>query len=316
MYRIITDSSSNLFSSEQEGVVISVIPLTILDPDGGEIPAVSEDMEGLIRQIYAGMRNRKVYRTSMINAQQYIDHFEPVLQAGEDILYVGMSGGISGTCAAAETAAEEVKKSYPDRKILVVDTLSAGLGEGMIVRRACEMKRQGMSLEENYRILMEERMRLCQLFTVDDLTFLSRGGRLSNLGAVIGTLGHIKPILFGNDEGRIVSLFMMVGRKKAIQAMAELYCRTAADPVNGKLCISHGDCEEDAGYLTQRLMDRLPGIAQPECVIHEPGTGIHVGPGMLSMFYFASDDSFRKKRLPFDHDLKGWLQSRLVRPGQ
>ena len=316
MYRIITDSSSNLFSPEQEGVMISVIPLTILDPDGSEIPAVSEDMEGLIRQIYTGMRDRKVYRTSMINAQQYMEHFEPVLQAGEDILYVGMSSGISGTCAAAETAAEELKTSYPDRSILVVDTLSAGLGEGMIVRRACEMKRQGMSLEDNYRTLLEDRMRLCQLFTVDDLTFLSRGGRLSNLGAVIGTIGHIKPILFGNDEGRIVSLFMMVGRKKAIQAIAELYCHTAADPVNGKLCISHGDCEGDARYLTERLKSLLPDIAQPECVIHEPGTGIHVGPGMLSMFYFASDDSFRKKKLPFDRILKGWLQSKLARSGQ
>ena len=314
MYRIITDSSSNLFSPEQEGVEIGIIPITILDPDGHEYPAVSEDMEGLIRQIYNGMRNKKMYRTSMINAQQYIEHFEPILRGGEDILYVGMSGGISGTCAAAQTAAEELMEQYPDRLILEVDTLSAGLGEGMIVRRACELKNQGCSIEENHRILLEDRMRLCQLFTVDDLTYLSRGGRLSNISAVIGTIGHIKPILFGNDEGKIVSLFKMVGRKKAIQAIAELYCRTALDPVNGKLCISHGDCEADAAYLTERLQKLLPGMRQPECAIHEPGTGIHVGPGMLSLFYFGRDDSFRKKRSLMDYDLVGWLRSKLIKP--
>ncbi len=313
MYQIITDSSSNLFSEYQDGTLISVIPMLIVDDHGQEIPASSSDMDRLSRGIYARMRDKEMLRTSMINTRQFEDAFEPFLNDGKDVLYVGMSGGISGTCAAAESAADELKAKYPDRKVLVADTLSAAMGEGMLVRRACEYQREGLSIEENHERLLCERMKMCQLFTVDDLSYLSRGGRLSNIGALIGSIGHIKPILYGNDAGKIVSLFKLVGRKKAIQAIAELYAVTAADPVHGKLCITHGDCEDDAAYLADRLRRLFPEMDTPECVIHEPGTAVHVGPGMLSMFYFGKDDSFRKKKSLFQYDIKGWLQSKIAR---
>lgn len=311
MYEIITDSSSNLFDISYRGNNIRILPMMILDDKAHEMPAINDDMSGFIRSIYDRLRKKERLSTSMINEQQFIEAFEQSFKNGNDVLYVGMSGGISGTCNAAQNAANELALIYPDRKALVLDTLSAALGEGMLVRVACEYRQQGLSLEENHAALMKDRMRMCQLFTVDDLGYLSRGGRLSGMGAIIGTLGHIKPILYGNDEGKIVSLFKMVGRKKAIQAMAELYCMTALDPAKGKLCITHGDCEKDAEYLIERLRNLLPDMDEPECVIHEPGTGIHVGPGMLSMFYFAADDSFRYKKSIFQYDLKGWLQSKV-----
>ena len=282
-YVLFTDSSSNItpdLAAEWDARIVSLYYAL----DGAERPAYDPEFDG--HRFYDALRERAEVRTSMINADQFAQAFEPALAAGDDLIYIGMSSGISGTVQAATVAANALAEKYPQRKIYVKDTLGASFGEGLFVKKASEMRAEGRSVDEAAAWIDENVQRMNQVFTVEDLMFLRRGGRLSGMTAVIGTLANVKPILWGNEEGKIVAIDKMLGRKRSLRALAERFAKQVVDPESQTIAIAHSDCEADAQYLLALIRKQFPG---QEAIVrcYEPGTGSHVGPGAVALFFFG-----------------------------
>ena len=282
---VFTDGCSNLPGAVLSRHQIRVLPFTYTI--NGEQIVYSGDIDTFDAPAhYNLLRAGELIQTSLANSQQFMDHFRPVLEAGEDVIYIGMSSGISGTYQASTIAAEELCEEFPDRRIRTVDSLGAGFGPGLLTILAAQMREEGKTVDETADFLDKKKMDLCEFFTVDDLMFLRRTGRLSTTGALVGTMLGIKPILRGDEEGHIVVFQKCRGRKKAVDTLAQLYESRVIDAASQIVAISHGDCLEDA----QALADRICAIAQPKELIfcpHEPVTGSHVGPGMLAVFFFG-----------------------------
>ena len=284
MYKIITDTSANLPSELAREKDIAVIPFNYYVNGGRNTCLDTEGFDGVT--FYNAMREGAEVSTSQINPHNYIETMAPILERGEDILFVGMSSGISGAYHSAELAAQELLERFPERTIRLVDTLGASLGEGLLVLKAASEKLLGVSLDDVYEKLMDLRHRLCNIFTVDDLKYLRKGGRLSNLSFIVGTLLHIKPLLKGNEEGKIVAFAKLRGRKKALEELAAKYDEYVVHPEEQTIGIAHADCPEDA----QKLIDLLKRHKPPKDVLsvcYEPVTGSHVGPGTLALFFEA-----------------------------
>ena len=284
MFHIITDTSANLPTDLLKEKNIDVIPFTYYVNGAQNHCLDTNGFDGVT--FYNAMREGAEISTSQINPQSYINAMRPVLERGEDILYVSMSSGISGSYHSAELAAAELLSDFPDRVIRLVDTLGASLGEGLLVLKAAKDKLLGVTLDEVYNKLLDLRHRLCNIFTVDDLKYLRKGGRLSNLGFIVGTLLHIKPLLKGNEEGKIVAFAKLRGRKKAIEELAARYDEYVVNAEEQTIGIAHADCPEDA----QRLIDLLKRNHPPKEILnvcYEPVTGSHVGPGTLALFFEA-----------------------------
>ena len=284
-YTVFTDACSNLPGRLLRQLEIRVLPCSYsLD---GEAQVFSGDMDSFdARGYYDRLRQGAKLNTSLLNTQLFLDHFRPELQKGQDVVYVGLSSGVSGTVQSARIAAAELEEEFPGRTVRVVDSLGASLGPGLLACRAADLRLEGKTAGEAGEILEKEVMELLQFFTVDDLNFLKRTGRVSGATAAIGTLLNIKPLLWGDTTGHIVARGKYRGRKKAIDAIVELYRDTAIDPQNRRVAISHGDCPEDAQFLAERICE----IGRPgELIIcpHEPFTGGHVGPGMLGLYFFG-----------------------------
>lgn len=283
---IFTDSAANLPSAQVEKHGINVIPCSY--EIGGRIikcPTVPEDFDG--RAFYDMLRAKTEVRTSMTNAHDIAEHFEKALAVGDDVVYISISSGISGTFNSARLAAEELRAKYPAQRIEVFDSMGAGLGIGLLALKAADYRDMGLGMTELIERLAADRSGLCEYFTVDDLMHLHRGGRLSMVSAKVGTVLNIKPLLRGDEEGHIVVFSKHRGRKKAIAAIANEYAVKAVEPQKQRVAISHGDCLEEA----ERLAEMVRGIAEPKELIisvHEPYTGVHVGPGMLSLFFIGA----------------------------
>ncbi|MBQ9189556.1 MAG: DegV family protein [Clostridia bacterium] len=214
------------------------------------------------------------------------------MQAGKDIIYVSMSSGISGSCQSSMLGAEMALEAFPERRIEVIDTLGASLGEGLVAVRAAELRDQNVPFEEAVSELRALSERMFNVFTVDDLMFLRRGGRLCNIAAVVGTVLHIKPILKGDVDGKIVAFAKVRGRKRSIEALAAQYDKLVKDPEKQTVGIAHAACKADADYLVSLLNKNRP----PKDILvvdYEPVTGSHVGPGALALF-FESEAGVRK----------------------
>ncbi len=284
-FTVFTDGCSNLPGRLLAELEIRVLPCSyVLDGISGTYTGDIDAFDA--HAYYDRLRNGSVMKTSLLNTHLFLTHFRPELEAGKDVIYVGMSSGISGTIQAARIAAEELAEEFPERTVRIVDSLGAGFGPGLLSCRASELRKEGKSATDAADILDAEVMQLLQFFTVDDLNFLKRTGRVSGATAAIGTVLNIKPLLWGDPTGHIVALQKCRGRKKAIDAIAELYRTRAIHPENQRIAISHGDCEADAKLLADRICE----ICRPkELVIcpHEPFTGAHVGPGMLALFFFG-----------------------------
>ncbi len=282
---VYTDGCSNLPGEIMRSLQIHVLPCSyVLD----DVPGTYDgDIEAFdTHAYYDKLRAGSTMKTSLLNTQLFLDHLRPHLEKGEDVVYLGMSSGISGTIQAARIAAGELMEEFPERTVRVVDSLGAGLGTGILTCRAADLRNEGKTAAEAADILDEEVMNLLQYFTVDDLNFLKRTGRVSGATAAIGTVLNIKPLLWGDPTGHIVACGKYRGRKKAVDAIVELYRTRAIDPGNRRVAISHGDCLEEA----QALAERICAVAQPKELIicaHEPFTGAHVGPGMLALFFFG-----------------------------
>ena len=286
-YTVFTDGCSNLPGRLLKELDIRVLPCSYVMDDVpgtylGDIDAFDT------HAYYDKLRSGSVMKTSLLNSQLFMDHFRPELEQGLDVVYVGMSSGISGTIQAARIASEELEEEFPGRTVRVVDSLGAGFGTGLLSCRASDLRSEGKTAAEAADILDSEVPHLLQFFTVDDLNFLKRTGRVSGATAAIGTVLNIKPLLWGDPTGHIVALQKCRGRKKAIEQIVELYRTRAIAPEKQRIAISHGDCPEEA----QALADRICAIAQPRELIivpHEPFTGAHVGPGMLALFFFGKE---------------------------
>lgn len=286
-FKIITDTASNVTGKDAEHYDVIVVPLTFII-DGVENQFVDSDnfdYDGYYEKLSAGMK----VTTSQVSPQQYIDVMEPLAKEGNDILFVGLSSGVSGTVNSAKFAAREIMEDYPDVKVRVVDSLGASLGEGILVIDAAECRDKGMSVDEAADFLDAEKYKVGQLFVVDDLKHLKRTGRLSGALATLGTMLDLKPILKGDTEGKIVVSCKARGRKQAIKALAEKYRDLVVDPQNQVVGISYGGYREDAVHLANLISK----IAEPRKIWllpHEPATGSHVGPGMIAIYFKGKDD--------------------------
>ncbi len=284
-FAIYTDSFSNLPGHLLESLNILTMPCTYMVE--GEPKSYNGDIANFDSHAYYEMMRRGgIVTTTLVNTQQFMDYFRPSLEQGLDVLYVGMSSGVSGTYQAAVMAARELMEEFPGRKIRTVDSLGAGLGTGLLTCLGSDYRSQGKDVDEAADQLDQDRLRLCEYFTVDSLTYLRRTGRVSAATAAIGNVLNIKPLLYGDYEGHIVACEKYRGRKKVTEAIVERYRKKAVDPEHSRVFISHGDCPEEA----QALAAQVRAIAQPgELIIcpHEPLTGSHVGPGMLALFFMG-----------------------------
>jgi DegV family protein with EDD domain len=287
----VTDTSGNLPSDRirKAGLELIAFPYFI---DGRAYTCLdTESFHGddYYAKIKAGMK----VTTSQISPQQYADCFEPWLRKGLDVVFVCMSSGISGSCNSARIAAQMLLEQYPERRVEVVDALGASLGEGLVALEAARLRDLELSAEEAAGRLRDLVRRMFNVFTVDDLMHLRRGGRLSNMAAIVGMVLNIKPLLKGDEEGKIVSFAKVRGRKKSIEELAARYDRLAVEPEKQIVGIAQAGCREDAAYLA-KLLNRNHPPKEILTVEYEPVTGAHVGPGALALF-FASHDKVRSE---------------------
>ncbi|MCR5089365.1 MAG: DegV family protein [Oscillospiraceae bacterium] len=288
-FEVLTDTSGNLPSGMACESRLKVIPFSYFY-DGRE--HTCEDTDAFDAEaFYARIRQGLLVTTSQISPQQYVDFFEPCLKQDLDVIYVAMSSGISGSCNSARIAAGMLRENYPERKIEVIDTRGAALGEGIIALQAAELRDRNVETDAAVKILKDNVERMFNVFTVDDLMHLRRGGRLSNLSAIVGTVLNIKPLLKGNEEGKIVAFGKIRGRKKSIEALASIYDRLAVEPEKQVIGIVQAACREDAAYLAELLKRNRPP-KEILSVEYEPVTGSHVGPGALALF-FESEEGVR-----------------------
>ena len=282
-FRIVTDSGSDLNQSMVDKLNISVVPLMV-NFKGDTLP---DNVDEGVDAFYNGLRGGEIATTSAINPTGWETAIEPILAGGEDALVIAFSSGLSTTYQSAVIAAEELQEKYPERKIRVVDSLCASLGQGLLVWYACQKRDAGMSLDDLTAWLEENKFRLCHWFTVDDLMFLKRGGRVSAATALVGTMLQIKPVLHVDDEGHLINVSKARGRKASIDALAKKLGELGLEGENSTVFISHGDCIEDA-QLLQTVLQEKYGVK--EVIIGYVGAviGSHSGPGTLALFFLGS----------------------------
>ena len=280
-FAVFVDGSANLPQALLDGISLLPCEYTV---DG--IPEVYlgdvDHFDG--HSYYEGLRQGRKVGTSLLNSQLFITHFTPVLESGQDILYVSMSSGISGTYNAAVAAAMELMEEFPERFVHIVDSKGCGFGNALLALKAAELSRQGVDAREAAQIVDDAVQHACQYFTVDDLNFLKKTGRVSGFTATIGTVLNIKPILYGDSTGHIVACSKVRGRRKAIEAIVEKYKEKRMDTPEQRVFISHGDCLADANLVADLVRKATPDVPITICQ-HEPFSGAHVGPGMLALFF-------------------------------
>ena len=284
-YVIITDSACDIVPEmlAEWGVRCQSLSVRFdhIDKDflDGEMP---------VTEFYQTMRDGHVAKTSAVNAEAFRTLFTEELDKGYDVLYIGFSSGLSTTSVQAEVAASELREQYPDRKIITVDTLAASAGFGLIVYLAVEKKNTGATIEEVEAYVREALPNLCHWFTVDDLVYLKRGGRVSPAVALVGGMLSIKPVMHVDDEGHLTKVGTVRGRKKSLEELANRFAELALDPANGVIFISHGDCMDDVNLLCDMLKARGGNDVK---VITHVGTviGAHSGPGTMALFFLGKN---------------------------
>lgn len=287
-FEIVTDSCCNLLEDMIDDLGIHVLPLTFMVE--GEDAVYQSYLKGErtdLAQFYAMMREGKVFKTSLPNLAESEALFRGLLESGRDVLYLAFSSGLSGTYQALALMAEQLRADYPQRTIHVVDTLAASGGQGLLVWYAVQHARAGESIDQVRDWVEANKLHLAHWFTVDDLMFLFRGGRVSKTAAWAGTLLNIKPVLHVDDEGRLIPMEKVRGRKKSLNALVDHMAASALAPASDQMVfITHGDCLEDAEYVARKVKERF-GVAEVVINYVDPVIGAHSGPGTMALFFLA-----------------------------
>ena len=283
-YKIITDTCCDFPAEMYKELDLEVVPLSVLYKGVN----YNEYTEQWLKELFDGMRHSESATTSAVNPDGWANVIEPVLQQGKDALVLAFSSGLSTTYQSAVIAANELAEKYPDRKINVVDTLCASLGQGLLVWYACQKRDEGMSLEDLTAWCEDNKLHLCHWVIADDLMHLKRGGRVSAATAVAGTLLQIKPVIHVNDEGKLISVGKARGRKAAIQTICNKVGELGIEGANDTIFICHGDCLEDAHTLEAMLKEKY---GTKKVFIYYIGAviGSHAGPGTMAVFFMGKN---------------------------
>lgn len=284
-YELLSDSCSNLAEEMIEACGVQIISL-LVRAKGKEYYSYVKGKKTDIKMFYDMMRNGVMLETTQLDMHTCREYFEPILKQGKDLLYLAFSSGLSGTYNVACMVAKELQEEYPDRKIYVVDSLSASMGQGLLLYLAAQKRLAGMEIDQLRDWLAAERLRLCHWFTVDDLNHLKRGGRVSAATALVGSMLGIKPILHVDDEGKLINVGKARGRVKSLDALVDHMAETAIDPAGQTVFISHGDALEDAKYVEQQVRQRLK-VKDIFINYIDPVIGAHSGPGTIALFFLG-----------------------------
>ncbi len=285
-FEIITDSSANLPETLIDEYGLHVMPL-VFNVKGQEYLGYVKGETIDLAQFYRMMREKENITTSLLNIESCTEFMRNLLEQGKDILYIGFSSGLSGSYQVGDIVAKQLQEEFPERKIYTVDTLAAALGEGLLVYLACQKRKEGCSIEEVYQWVVDNRLHLCHWFTVDDLFFLKRGGRVSQASAIVGSILSIKPVMHVDDEGHLIVMEKVRGRRKSLDALVKHMEETVIDPENQHIFISHGDCLEDAQYVEKLVRDKW-NVKDVMIHILDPVIGAHSGPGTVALFFVGT----------------------------
>lgn len=283
---IMTDSCCDMTAALAEELELVVLPLSL--HMGDEVYRNWLDGREIgFREFYAKIRSGQLATTSAVSVGEFTAEMRKILSAGKDILCINFSSALSATYQSASIAAQDLREEFPDAKILVVDSLCASLGQGLLVYLCAKERRKGRSLEEVHAFAEETKGKVCHWFTVDDLNHLKRGGRVSAATAFFGTMLSIKPVMHVDDGGHLVPVSKARGRKSSLLALVDRMEATAIDPASQTVFISHGDCEADARFVAEEITRRL-GTKDIRINYVGPVIGNHSGPGTLALFFLGT----------------------------
>lgn len=287
-FEIVTDSSCNLCEEMIDDFHLHVLPLTFkIDDEIYQSYLKGEKTD--LKHFYTLMREGKQITTSLPNLNESEALLRQVADTGKDVLYVGFSSGLSGTYEAIRMIMQNIAPDYPNQNFYTVDTLAASGGEGLLIWYAAQKRNEGAGAEEVYRWLEENKLHMAHWFTVDDLMFLFRGGRVTRTAAWAGTILNIKPVMHVDDEGHLIPLEKVRGRKKSLNALVDHMAQTANEPISEQMVfITHGDCLEEADYVADKVKERF-GVKDVIINYVDPVIGAHSGPGTMALFFLASE---------------------------
>jgi EDD domain protein, DegV family len=284
---ILTDSSADLDQSMVQRLDVQVLPLSFI-LNQTTYRNYPDNREMAPQDFYGRLRQGEAATTAALNVAEYTEALEPLLQAGHDVLILAFSSGLSTTFNSSSIAVEELREKYPERKLYTVDTLCASLGQGLLVYLAAQERAKGKSIEEVRQWAEDHKLSICHQFTVDDLHFLKRGGRVSAATAVVGSMLQIKPVLHVDNEGHLINIAKARGRHASLKALVDKMEQTAINPADQMVFISHGDCLEDAQAVAEMVKARF-GVSQVYLNQIGPVIGAHSGPGTVALFYIGTE---------------------------
>lgn len=284
---IVTDSSADLSAELAAALDVEVLPLTFTI-QGRTLCNYPDNRDMDPKVFYRLLREGEIATTAAVNAAGYTALLEPLLQAGRDVLVLSFSSGLSATFQSSQLAARELSEQYPERKLYVVDTLCASLGQGLLVWHAAQQRKAGRSIDEVRDWTEQNKLHLCHWFTVDDLHFLKRGGRVSAATALVGSMLQIKPVLHVDNDGHLINTGKVRGRAASLTALVDHMEKTAVHPEEQTVFISHGDCREDAEKVAADVRKRF-GVKEIVINYVGPVIGAHSGPGTLALFFLGTE---------------------------
>ena len=288
-FEIVTDSSSDLTEEMRLELGVSVVPLSVT-VDGETYKDYPDERDISRKDFYSLIRNKKIGKTSAPNVLDFEREFEKILISGKNLLYIGFSSALSSTFSNAKVAANRLKEVYPENKIFLCDSLCASLGQGALVYYACKRKKMGYSLKEVYEFAENEKLKICHFFTVDNLKYLQRGGRIPKITSIAGTVLNVKPIMHVNNEGRLIKIYSIRGRSSSIKELASKVVNglSVVPSREADIFIVHGDCLEDALILKELI---IKSIKPKNIYVNTicPVIGSHSGPGTLAVFFVGKN---------------------------
>jgi DegV family protein with EDD domain len=287
-YVIVTDAACDLPAKMADDAGIVVVPMDLVVGDDN-YKHYLDAREISCHDFYERLANGEMATTAQINPYEYTKVFEPLLQAGKDVIYLALTSGLSNTYNVSVLVGQELQEKYPERKIYCLDTLCPSGGEGFLVYHASKKKAEGMSIDELKEWVLENRTKVAHWFTLYDINYLRRSGRVSVLAAGLANMLSIKPVLHVDNKGFLVAVSKARGRKKSLAALVEHMEQTFINPEGQTVFICHGDYEEDAKYVEQLIRERVPQAKDIVISNIGPIIGAHTGPGVLSIFFWCTE---------------------------